>query len=334
MNLLKYGVGIDMAMEKFDVCFSVIDTEQKVTVKASSKFENNITGFKSFIKWLKRHKKENIPLVLLVEATGIYHEQLSWFLFSNDYNISIILPNKSKKYMQSLGLKSKNDKIDSKGLSRMVCEQYIKPWQPISKQLYLLRIATRQLETITAQITVIGNQLHALQKGMYQDKEIEKMLNKHICLLEKNKEQLLDHIKQIVERDEVLKQKIENLTSIKGIGLLAAAVVIAETNGFALIENQAQLVSYVGYDVVENQSGNRSGRTKISKHGNSHIRRILHFPALNVVRYKVPVFCSFFERIVSKHNIKMKAYVAVQKKLLIVMYALWKKNEPYKLQIK
>ena len=53
--------------------------------------------------------------------------------------------------------------------------------------------------------------------------------------------------------------------------------------GFA---NQRQLVSYAagppgGYDVVENQSGNRSGKTRISKKGNSRIRRILHLPAFN-----------------------------------------------------
>lgn len=68
---------------------------------------------------------------------------------------------------------------------------------------------------------------------------------------------------------------------------MSVVTVIAETNGFALIKNQRQLVSYAGYDVVENQSGKRAGKTKISKKGNSHIRRILHMPALNAVRYEV-----------------------------------------------
>jgi hypothetical protein len=35
-------------------------------------------------------------------------------------------------------------------------------------------------------------------------------------------------------------------------------------------------------------------------------------PALNMIRYEVGSFKSFFERILKKHNQKMKAYVAVQ----------------------
>jgi transposase len=52
--------------------------------------------------------------------------------------------------------------------------------------------------------------------------------------------------------------------------------------------NQRHLVSYAGYDVVENQSGNRSGKTRISKKGNSRLRRFLHMPSFNAVRFNEP----------------------------------------------
>ena len=108
------------------------------------------------------------------------------------------------------------------------------------------------------------------------------------------------------------------------------ATILAETNGFSLFKNIPQLVSYAGYDVVENQSGNRAGKTRISKKGNGRIRRVLHLPAFNLIRYEVGSFKTFFERILSKHNQKMKAYVAVQRKLLVLIYTLWKKNQEYK----
>ena len=72
--------------------------------------------------------------------------------------------------------------------------------------------------------------------------------------------------------------------------MITIATVLAETNGFEMFSNHRQLTSYSGYDVVENQSGKRMGKTKISKKGNSHIRRILHMAALNVVAYGEPVF--------------------------------------------
>ncbi len=123
MDYLKYGIGIDMSMKKFDVCISVIDMEQKVTIKSSTSFFNNAKGFDSFKKWVEKHTKLSLPMVFLVEATGIYHEQLAWYLYHNDLPVSVILPNKASKYKQALGLRSKTDGIDAKGLSRMACEQ-------------------------------------------------------------------------------------------------------------------------------------------------------------------------------------------------------------------
>ena len=113
------------------------------------------------------------------------------------------------------------------------------------------------------------------------------------------------------------------MTSIKGVSTITAAIVIGETNGFALINNVKQLVSYAGYDVRENQSGNRTGKTRITKKGNAHIRRAMHLPAFNTVRY-VKTFENLYSRVYEKSGIKMKAYVAVQSKVLRMMYTLWK----------
>ena len=80
-NYLKYGIGADISMDEFDVCLSVIDQEQRVTIKASRKFSNNKVGFDSLLKWVEKHRKLELPTVFLLEATGVYHEMLSWYLY-------------------------------------------------------------------------------------------------------------------------------------------------------------------------------------------------------------------------------------------------------------
>ena len=110
---------------------------------------------------------------------------------------------------------------------------------------------------------------------------------------------------------------------------MTAATILAETNGFELFDNSKRLVSFAGYDTVENQSGKYTGKTRISKKGNARIRRSLFMPAFNVVRFKQTPFSDLYERTYARHGIKMKSYVAVQKKLLIIIYALWKKNEAF-----
>jgi len=33
-----------------------------------------------------------------MESTGVYHEQIAWYLFQKDFSVSVILPNKAKHY--------------------------------------------------------------------------------------------------------------------------------------------------------------------------------------------------------------------------------------------
>ncbi len=127
----------------------------------------------------------------------------------------------------------------------------------------------------------------------------------------------------------VLNNRIKKVITIPGIGMLTAVTIIAETHAFRLIQNKRQLVSYAGYDVIEKQSGTSvHSKPRISKRGNKHIRKAMHMPACAAIR------CSdsskeVFKRIVSKSGIKMKGVVAVQRKLLVLIYILWKNNEEF-----
>src|ERR1035437_6764460 len=100
--MLKYALGIDVSKKDIHACLSVIDARQQVKVKASSKFINSKTGFKDLLLWVGRHKKEaDIPMVTIMEATGVYYEACALFLFKTGLEVAVVLPNKAKKYMQS-----------------------------------------------------------------------------------------------------------------------------------------------------------------------------------------------------------------------------------------
>lgn len=328
--MLKYSVGLDVSSKKIDGCISVIDTNQKVIVKSSIVFSNDLKGFKILENWILKHYKEkNIPLVVCMEATGIYYESCALYLFEKKFNVSVVLPNKAKQYFQAIGLKSKNDTIDARGLAQMGAERCLRTWKPLAKYFYELRLYTRQHQNLQEQKTVINNQLKSLECGMYINKKIVKQLKRLICVFEKQLIELDKLIKDHIKSNEDIQIKANNICKIKGIGILTFATLIAETNGFELFENSKQLVSYAGFDVVENQSGSKFGRTKISKKGNSRIRRALFMPAFTVITCKQKPFIDLFERTLEKHNIKMKSYVAVQKKILTIVYSLWKKNEMY-----
>ena len=228
--------------------------------------------------------------------------------------------------MQSLGHKSKTDMIDAKGLARMGAEQHLEKWIPFSENIYKLRLLTRQNEDLQKQRTMLLNRKEAQRFSQYKSEIVNQQTMSMLKLIDKQIQQVKKEIVKIIEQDNKLKGKVHKIEKIKGLGILTIATIIAETNGFYLFKNQRQLVSYSGYDIIENQSGKRTGKTKMSKQGNSHIRRALHIPAFNVVRYNQGNFKALYERVYNKTNLKMKGYVAVQRKLLILIYTLWKNN--------
>jgi transposase len=329
-NVLKYAIGLDIAKDKFDACLAVIDEMQNVKVKSSkSSIANSSNGFAELISWVERHCKSDCPKVFCMEATGIYYEHLAWFLHQQGLFVSVLVPNKARNYIRSLGIKSKDDKIDAMGLATMAAQQSLKQWKPISNQIYELRQLTRFYEQLQNTRTMLQNQLQTMICGRMKNQKVADGLTDLIKSTDEQIEEIASAIEECVKKDPVLWQKVENINSVKGLGLISISTVIAETDGFALFENQAQLVSYSGYDVIRNQSGKRNGKTKISKMGNSHIRRILFMPAFSVVKLKVAPFTDLYNRIYSRTLIKMKAYVAVQRKLLILIYTLWRKNEKF-----
>jgi transposase len=329
--MLKYSLGIDVSKKEFHACLSVIDANQQVKVKASRKFVNQQQGFCDLKDWIRKHRKETqIPLTLTMEATGVYFEACALFLSKAGYHVSVVLPNKAKQYLKAVGLKTKNDKIDASGLARMGAEQCLEKWEPMEDFFFTLRALTRHHQSLQELKTNVNNQLHADEHSIYSNKAVMKQLKKLIATIDKQLEETEEEINKHLYSKPELTERVKHLTSIKGVGILTVATVLAETNGFTLFKSIPQVVSYAGYDVIDNQSGDHTGKTRISKKGNSRIRRALHLPAFNVVRYEVGGFKPLFERILARHHRKMKAYVAVQRKLLVLLYTLWKKNEEYK----
>ena len=333
-QLLKYSVGIDVGESKLVCCISHIDSLQNVQAKATRSFDNRAGGFAELSQWIfKNHQDKETPLSVVMEATGVYYEAAAHFLHKKKLRVSVLLPNKARKYMQSVGLKSKNDKIDARGLAQMGAEQQLSVWQPMCPALYELRMVTRHHERMQKMRVELVNQLHAHQRMVSTGKDVANQLKSLIKTVDKQLLQLDRAVKKCLEKDQEIKGKIDLVAGIKGIGLLSACVLVAETNGFELFKNTRQLTSFAGYDVVENQSGRHVGKTKISKKGNGHIRRILYMPALTVVRIGVEPFVGTYQRIFDRTGVKMKAYTAIQRKLLVLAYTLYKNGASFEIRV-
>lgn len=301
---------------------------QEVEHISTRKFLMNDPGLKAFIKWIGRYYDRSLPFLFVIEATGVYHERLCHFLYDLKYPLSIVFPKRAKDFSKTLKVKKITDKIASRTLATMGLEKKLDLWKKPERIFSIIRVLTRESEQLQEKITEIKNEMEAEDYRMEENSNTVKRLKVELKLLIKQKAEVLEEIKALIDSDPNLKEKIAKITSIPGVGLKTVATIIAETFGFSQVQNKRQLVSYAGYDIINQESGT-SVKTKprISKRGNRHIRRAMHMPALASIRNGGNK--DLFVRIVSKTGIKMKGVVAAQRKLLILIYTLWKNGTVY-----
>jgi transposase len=330
-QILKQNVGVDLDKEKFEAAFTVISAHMDTSVVATRKFENREQGLANFIDWLRKHSWENMPVHVTMEATGVYYELLAYRLVEQQFPVHVMLPNKAKKFAQSLDMKSKTDKLDAKALGKMGVERKLREWQPASENLRGLRFLTRERESLINEKTRASNALHALNHSYGAPEKSIARYESQIDFLEARIKEVEKDIHSLIQEDEVLGPKVQRIVTTPGLNISTVAVLIAETNGFAAINNIKQLVSYAGYDPRIQESGQWKGHSKISKQGNSHIRRALYFPALSFKQHS-NWHGKFYERLKARKEKGMVAAVALQRKLLIVAYVLWKNNDVFRPQ--
>lgn len=327
MNL-KQNVGIDLSMDEFEANLSVIDNTFDKKCLGTRKFANNENGFNTLTAWVEKHKDKSLEESYTLEFTGVYYERFAYYLKEKGKVVHMVIPSKSKKYCESLSIASKTDKLDAQALSWMGLERKLRAWEPISLVFLSLRTLTREREELLREKTVVQNQMHATGKKVQSPETTIARYEARLDLILIQIEEIEGEIKKMITAHENLNQKFKKVVTIPGVALVTAATVIAETNGFSAILNQKQLTSYAGYDVMLKESGRYKGKSKISKQGNAHIRRVLHFPAQTAIIYNKPMTV-FYERVNAKKIKPMIAGVGVQRKLLCLMYTIWKTDRVF-----
>lgn len=328
-RIVKQVVGIDVAQKELVVCLGRMYDDWTPELYANKTFANTVKGFSAFTSWVKKLTEDSNPVRYVMEATGVYHELLAYFLEGKGFEVSIVLPNKISNYFRTLQIKTITDKTASEAITRFGLERKLDRWKRPAAIFRKLKQITRERDQLVGERTLVKNQLHAEETEAYPGKESIARMKTRIKLLNKQVLQIKEEINALVKQDKAISKSVELITSIPGVGTLTAAIVLAETNGFELIRNKRQLTSYAGLDVKEKLSGTSvKGKPRISKKGNRHLRKAMYMPALSVIR-REGRFKVLFTRLVSGHGIKMKAAVAVQRKLLEMIYTIYKTNAAF-----
>jgi transposase len=118
------------------------------------------------------------------------------------------------------------------------------------------------------------------------------------------------------------------LLSIKGLGTVSVAGLIGEVGDFSKFSTQSEIMKLAGLDLYEISSGKRKGQRRISKRGRSLLRKILFYAAIQMIR-KNGIMYNYYVRLTSRGMERMRALIAVSRKLLRIIHAIVRDNRDY-----
>ena len=311
------ALGIDVSKLSLSVCIMT----DKLHYRSSS-FENTDEGHVKLSKWLKNSGHESIYVCL--ESTGQYGYRVAAHLHQAGYRVSIVNPTRIKGFAQSLMQRSKSDLIDARVIAQFCLALEPKPWQPPAQELQDLQDLIRRLSAVEAM-------LHQERNRAEGDRhpQVAKSINNHIQQLETEIKRLEAEIEIHFNDHENLQQQRQLLISIPGIGNKTAAHVLAELTDIHAFTNARQLAAYCGLTPRHRQSGTSiHKRPRLSKVGNSRLRKALFMPAMCAKRYN-PVLREFYKRLLEKGKSKMSAIGAVMRKLLHIIFGVLKHQQPF-----
>jgi len=213
--------------------------------------------------------------------------------------------------------------------------------------MYLVKNYTTP-ETIYAMgvevLTVVLKKVSRGKLGQERAKELFEAAQDSIGIYE-GKESILEEISHLVCQiegqdrfiDKLERQMAEflgqipysgSILSIKGIGVTTAAGLIGEVGDFRKFRTISEVMKLAGLDLYEVSSGRHKGQRHISKRGRSLMRKLLYFAAINAVKSN-GIMHKPYQSMLDRGMPKVKALIAISRKLLRIIFALARDNAEY-----
>ena len=268
---------------------------------------------------------------LICEATGHYHLLLGLVFARHGLDLRIINPLQSSKHQKSRVRKTKTDAVDGYVLATMCAsERDLPEAASLQPEHVLARLKQGQLHALDKQLQRLGRSVStyretyaqlglapgasaaALVRIVTELKTVQRQLQKELELL-------LAHA--IADRNDMDKLRV-----LPGFSPMVAGLVGTAFNRQA--RSERSWVAYAGLDVSVRQSGTWRGRGKLTKRGNSYLRKRLYCAAWGAVMNYAEVR-TYYDRLKAAGRNHVEALCIIARKLLRIAYAVLVKGKDY-----
>jgi transposase len=301
-------IGVDIAKSHLD---AAIGNEKR-------RFSNDTIGHRELIKWVKQVKA---PVQVICESSGGYERALVQALARAGAQISLVQANRVRQFARAAGILAKTDRIDAE----VLCEfgNVMRP--QIVTAATLEQEHLRELESQRRHLTHLLV-MEQNRGARLSDVCVCKLNRRLIIQIKKQIDQLDLLLKEHIEQSQELSAKAKKLTSISGVGLRTAALLLAQLPELGEL-NRREVAALVGVAPFNRDSGRMRGKRAIYG-GRRPVRHGLYMAALVAARHN-PVLRQFYLRLRAAGKPAKLALTATMRKLLIVLNSALKPDLSY-----
>ena len=319
-----FYLGMDVSKAKLDCCLLLEDASGKRKTKVVA---NSKSGIADLLVWIIKQHVSLSELHVVMEGTGVYHEQAALALVDAGVIVSIVNPAQVKNFGRGLAVRTKTDGVDSFVLARYGILLKPDAWTPPAPEARVLQALLSRRDAIAQDLQRERNRQ---EKSKVTDtpERIQKSIALSIRFLARQLANLQQEIDQHIDRHPGLKEDMALLQSIPAVGPQVGGNLLSvmHCHDFGSAE---QLAAYLGLVPVERQSGSSVlGRAKLSKAGPSRVRAVLYMAAITATRCN-PHVKALYERLLARGKSKMSALGAAMRKLVHLCFGVIKTRRPY-----
>lgn len=291
---------------------------------------NDATGTRRALDWV-RERTGAAPqeLTVVMEATGVYHEEAALALYEAGCRVIVANPKRVRDYAKGVGLLNKTDRVDARALVRYGREkaEELTPWQPPPPQVRTLRALYARLSAVEADLRrELNRKEQADLSG--QPVAVRQSLEQSIEHLRADCERLKRAIEDHFDQHPDLKSQRELLQSVPGVGPVSAdrMLCLLLRNRFS---SARQAAAFAGLVPRMHESGRTvRKRPRLTKQGDGSLKAVLYMAAVTACRYN-PQLRAQYEGLIQAGKSKMCALGALMRRLLHIAFGILKHRTPY-----
>lgn len=304
----KY-IGIDIAKHHFDL--------YDLKTNQSRRWENAPDGIRECVAFCKNTK----PKLIVMEATGGYEMALAATLQAEGLAVAVVNPRRVRDFAKAVGQMAKTDKLDARIIAQYAASLKPMPSAQINECSQKMKALVTRRNQLVALYTMEQNRVDQASIAAIQC-SIDVILKAIKTQLESIDQQIKEQVQKMPE----LKQRVQMIESIPGIGTTTAHMLVTELPELGHL-NRRQIAALVGVAPINRDSGMFRGK-RMTGGGRKDVRSRLFMPTLVAIRHN-PTLRVYYQRLLKEGKCKMVALIAAMRKLLCILNTMLKNNQKW-----